>query len=82
MTEESQGSTGEGTTPEEGVVPEPGTGSSSAGESGSFGDAAAEMANETEVEGRAAEGDELIVTRMELEERTRDLQRLQAEYLN
>ena len=46
-----------------------------------FGEAAGEMANETEVEGvRAA--DELAVTRMELEERTLDLQRLQAEFLN
>jgi len=50
---------------------------------GSFGDAAAEMANETEVEGgEEAETDELLVLRMELAERTLDLQRLQAEYLN
>jgi len=50
---------------------------------GSFGDAAAEMANETEVEGEpTGEHDELVVTRMALEERTLDLQRLQAEYLN
>ena len=42
MTEEPlEGSTGEGAAPEEGVAPQP----------GSFGDAAAEMANETEVEG-------------------------------
>jgi molecular chaperone GrpE len=52
---------------------------------GSFGDAAAEMANETEVE--AAEGDaaaEEAVPSVEqqLAERTADLQRLQAEYLN
>jgi len=86
VTEEHQaGSTGEGVTPEEGVAPGP----------GSFGDAAAEMANEpfetgaerppqepTEVEESSPEHDELTVTRMELEERTRDLQRLQAEYLN
>ena len=44
---------------------------------GGFGDAAAEMANESEVE-----ADELTVTRMALEERTLDLQRLQAEYVN
>jgi len=55
---------------------------------GSFGDAAAEMANETEVEGGSddsadqAADDELAVTRMELAERTTDLQRLQAEFLN
>jgi molecular chaperone GrpE len=77
VTEEPQaGSTGEGATPEEGAAPQP----------GSFGDAAAEMANETEVEDSRAESrpedDELTVTRMALEERTRDLQRLQAEYLN
>lgn len=49
----------------------------------SFGDAAAEMANETEVEQASLSlSDELAVTRIELEERTRDLQRLQAEYLN
>jgi molecular chaperone GrpE len=59
------------------VAPEPG----SVGP-GSFGEAAAEMANETEVEASSPEHDELTVTRMELEERTRDLQRLQAEYLN
>jgi molecular chaperone GrpE len=77
VTEEPQaGSTGEGATPEEGVAPRP----------GSFGDSAAEMANETEVEESRPESrpedDELTVTRMALEERTRDLQRLQAEYLN
>jgi molecular chaperone GrpE len=71
--EETQaGSTGEGVTPEEGVAPRP----------GSFGDAAAEMANETEVEESRPEDDELTVTQMALEERTRDLQRLQAEYVN
>lgn len=64
-----------------------------------FGDAAAEMANESEVEAELevesevesqadveveseAEADELAVTKMALEERTLDLQRLQAEYLN
>src|SRR5687768_15289430 len=49
------------------------------------------MANETEVEGgepdataedAAPDDDELVVTRMALAERTADLQRLQAEYLN
>ncbi|MGL5809048.1 MAG: nucleotide exchange factor GrpE [Nocardioides sp.] len=58
---------------------------------GSFGDAAGEMANETEVEpGLATEApsagdpvvDELTTTRMALAERTADLQRLQAEYVN
>ena len=44
---------------------------------GGFGAAAAEMANESEVE-----ADELAVTRMALEERTLDLQRIQAEFLN
>jgi molecular chaperone GrpE len=48
---------------------------------GSFGDAAAEMANETEVEGGEAETEGVSVER-QLEERTTDLQRLQAEYLN
>jgi molecular chaperone GrpE len=62
-------------------------------DSGSFGDAAGEMANETEVEMAASdmveEGapidpihDELATTQMALAERTSDLQRLQAEYLN
>jgi molecular chaperone GrpE len=48
---------------------------------GSFGDAAAEMANETEVEGGE---DETAAPPVEqqLAERTADLQRLQAEYLN
>jgi molecular chaperone GrpE len=55
---------------------------------GSFGDNAAEMANETEVEeepaGQVADAaaDELTVTQMALAERTADLQRLQAEFLN
>jgi len=71
----------------------------------SFGDAASEMANETEVEEEPAaqappaegeapapeglvepddliELDELVVTQMALAERTADLQRLQAEFLN
>ena len=50
----------------------------------SFGDAAGEMGDETEVAGEAAQSaaDELAVTRIALEERTLDLQRLQAEYLN
>ncbi|KRF20863.1 molecular chaperone GrpE [Nocardioides sp. Soil797] len=54
----------------------------------SFGDAAAEMANETEVEEPLdvapadPADDELTVARMALEERTLDLQRLQAEFLN
>jgi len=53
---------------------------------GSFGDAAAEMANETEVEGEVDSGeapasDGPSVER-QLAERTADLQRLQAEYLN
>jgi len=46
-----------------------------------FGEAAAEMAPESEVE-VPMESDELAVTKMALEERTLDLQRLQAEYLN
>lgn len=49
---------------------------------GSFGDQAAEMANETEVEETTPADDELTVTRMELAERTGDLQRLQAEFMN
>lgn len=53
---------------------------------GSFGEAAAEMANETEVEPEVhasiAADDELTVTRMDLAERTADLQRLQAEFVN
>ena len=48
---------------------------------GSFGDAAAEMANETEVEVGEAEADGPPVEQ-QLAERTADLQRLQAEYLN
>lgn len=49
---------------------------------GSFGDAAAEMANETEVEAGGSEPDDLTIAKMELAERTIDLQRLQAEYVN
>ena len=56
---------------------------------GSFGDAAAEMANETEIEGGEIEGGEAEVepadgppVEQQLAERTADLQRLQAEYLN
>jgi molecular chaperone GrpE len=50
---------------------------------GSFGDAAAEMANETEVEGGESEVQvEAVPVEQQLEERTADLQRLQAEYLN
>ena len=55
------------------------------GPPGGFGDAAAEMANETEVESdevARSQSDELAVTQMELAERTADLQRLQAEFLN
>lgn len=60
-------------------------GGSAGSPAGSFGDAAAEMANETEVEAQPAASsveDELIVTRMDLAERTADLQRLQAEFVN
>jgi molecular chaperone GrpE len=53
-----------------------------AGPAGSFGDAAAEMANETEVEGDAEPIDETPDLKKQLAERTADLQRLQAEYLN
>jgi molecular chaperone GrpE len=48
---------------------------------GSFPAAAAEMANETEVEGNEIE-DELATLATQLAERTTDLQRVQAEYLN
>lgn len=51
----------------------------------SFGEAAAEMANETEVEGDGAAqslADELEVTKMALAELTNDVQRVQAEYAN
>ena len=57
---------------------------------GAFPEDAAEMANETEVEeepiatapAATTEADELAVTQMELAERTADLQRLQAEFVN
>ena len=53
---------------------------------GSFGDAAGEAPDDTDVEGLTGEaegeGDELALARMELAELTADLQRLQAEYLN
>jgi molecular chaperone GrpE len=51
---------------------------------GSFGEAAAEMANETEVEGGepGAEVATGSTVEAELAERTADLQRLQAEFLN
>ena len=48
---------------------------------GSFGEAAAEMANETEIEGGEDEAAGPPVEQ-QLAERTADLQRLQAEYLN
>ena len=56
-----------------------------AGPTHSFGEGAAEMANETEVEETrepSPADDELTVTQMALAERTADLQRLQAEFLN
>jgi molecular chaperone GrpE len=55
-----------------------------ADDGGSFGEAAAEMANETEVEATAAdrEGDQPSGVEQQLAERTADLQRLQAEYVN
>ncbi|GAW51687.1 MULTISPECIES: nucleotide exchange factor GrpE [unclassified Nocardioides] len=55
---------------------------------GAFPEEAAEMANETEVEEEPASAapstteDELVVTQMALAERTTDLQRLQAEFVN
>ena len=95
MTEEPFDAATEGPTPD--GEPQD-TQSPAAPRPGSFGDAAAEMANETEVEpfetvaaqppqepgggGSTAEADELAVTQMALAERTADLQRLQAEYLN
>jgi molecular chaperone GrpE len=57
------------------------TGEGSA-EAGSFPDAAAEMANETEVEEVRESGAELESLKTQLAERTEDLQRLQAEYVN
>ena len=52
------------------------------GGAGGFGDAAAEMANETEVEGTGEEQDELFALRGNVASLTNDLQRLQAEYAN
>ena len=49
--------------------------------SGCVPDSAGEMANETEVEGNEIES-ELAALAVQLEERTHDLQRVQAEYLN
>jgi molecular chaperone GrpE len=57
-----------------------------AGPAHSFGEAAAEMANETEVEAPAEQGEGVVDAGPSLEqqlaERTADLQRLQAEYVN
>jgi len=64
--------------PDPGVTPE---GERQAPSPEGFGDAAAEMAAESEVE-VSPDADELAVTKMALEERTLDLQRLQAEYVN
>jgi molecular chaperone GrpE len=52
-----------------------------AGSAAGFGDAAGEMANETELESDAIEG-EIAALATQLSERTADLQRVQAEYLN
>ena len=86
--------------PESGVAPEEEPQQAAAappegGATGSFGDAAAEMANETEVESTseapAAAGDEsgdvefeddLLAAKRDVADLTADLQRLQAEYLN
>ena len=86
--------------PESGVAPEEEPQQAAAappegGATGSFGDAAAEMANETEVESTseapAAAGDEsgdvefeddLLAAKRDVADLTTDLQRLQAEYLN
>ena len=57
------------------------TGEETAREGGSFPDSAAETVDETEVEGNQIE-DELATLATQLAERTSDLQRLQAEYLN
>ena len=62
-------------------APSPEAGADAAPPAHGFGDAAAEMANETEVEEREVEGD-LERARRDLVELTTDLQRLQAEYLN
>ena len=53
----------------------------STGPAPGFGEAAGEMANETEVEGNLIEG-ELATLATQLTERTADLQRLQAEFVN
>jgi molecular chaperone GrpE len=72
--------------PQEAAAPSP-EGDDGAAEAGAaapaagFGDAASEMANESEVE-PTPEQDELTLARIALEERTLDLQRLQAEYVN
>ncbi len=63
------------------VTPEGEPRETAAPPAGGFGDAAAEMAPESEVEA-SAEADELAVTKIALEERTLDLQRLQAEFVN
>lgn len=86
MTEENLTPEGE---PQETAAPSP-EGDSVAAEAGAaaephgFGDDAAQMANETEVEADfdQAAADELTLARVALEERTLDLQRLQAEYVN
>ena len=81
MTQESTGAPvqpeGEQATP----APSSEAGADAAPLAHGFGDAAAEMANETEVEEREVEGD-LERARRDLVELTTDLQRLQAEYLN
>lgn len=72
----------------EAAAPSPEVDPAAAAPAHSFGDAAAEMANETEVEAGAEpapaspEADELAVTKMALEEMTLDAQRVQAEYAN
>lgn len=72
----------------EAPTPEPSQEAPAAAPEGhSFGDAAAEMANETEVEGGSTApeqsvADELVVANMAREELKSDLQRLQAEYAN
>ena len=76
-----------GETPVEPVETPAGDSAGSAPAAGSFGEAAAEMANETEVEGGEPEADlsladELAVTKMALAEMTSDAQRVQAEYAN
>ena len=64
------------------------TGSAPGWASGSFPESAAEMANETEVEEEpvmaqpSVEEDDLAELQLRLAERTADLQRVQAEYLN